>query len=142
MKRKSKEEKISLLKQEKRKQEVYELKQQRIKKEIKSKPHHFWGLLWYYIKKPFVWIFDNIKDWRTAIIFLIIFLLVSSEVWVSYLLAFISWGTTFSKTMLGVASACWAWWLLPVGSPFMLICISLTILVKGVFNKIRFKKIK
>lgn len=126
------------IKEEIAKQEAYENEQKRIKSEIKSSPHYFWRLVWYYIKKPFKWIKDNIKDWRTAIIFGIVFLVVSCEVWVPYLLAIITWGTTFSATMLGVASTCWLFWLGPF-TPFIPICIAITIAIKAVFNKIRYK---
>lgn len=138
---KTKEEKLSILKAEKQKQEEYEFKQKLIKEEIKSQPKHFWKLVWYYIKKPFVWLKDNIKDWRTAIIFIIVFLVLSCEVWVPYLLGIISWGTDFSKWCFGIASACWLFWLGP-GTPFLPICIGLTILIKSLFNKIRFRKLK
>lgn len=138
---KTKEEKISILKAEKQKQEEYEFKQKQIKAEIKSQPKHFWKLVWYYIKKPFVWLKDNIKDWRTAIIFIIVFLVLSCEVWVPYLLGIISWGSDFSKWCFGIASACWLFWLGP-GTPFLPICIGFTILIKSLFNKIRFRKLK
>lgn len=139
--KKSKEERLLVLQKEKEKQEQYENEQKLVRDNIKKEKHHFFKLLWFYFKKPFVWLFRNIKDWRTAIIFIIVFLVVSCEVWIPYLLAILSWGTTFSKTMIGVGSACWSFWLLP-GTPFILICISLTMLIKGIFNKIRFKKIK
>ena len=138
---KTKEEKISILKAEKQKQEEYEFQQRLIKEQIKSQPKHFWKLMWFYFKKPFVWLKDNIKDWKTAVIFIIVFLVVSCEVWVPYLMGFITWGTDFSKWCFGVGSTCLLFWWLP-GTPFLLICISLTILIKLLFNKIRFRKLK
>ena len=138
---KTKEEKISILKAEKQKQEEYERKQQLIKEQIKSQPKHFWKLVWFYFKKPFVWLKDNIKDWKTAVIFIIVFLVVSCEVWLPYLMGFITWGTDFSKWCFGIASACWLFWLGP-GTPFLPICIGLTILIKSLFNKITFRKLK
>ena len=110
---KTKEEKISILKAEKQKQEEYEFQQQLIKEKIKSEPKHFWKLVWFYFKKPFVWLKDNIKDWRTFLIFGIVCAVVSCEVWVPYLLGFITWGTDFSKWCFGVASSMWLFWLLP-----------------------------
>ena len=138
---KTKEEKISILKAEKQKQEEYEFQQQLIKEKIKSEPKHFWKLVWFYFKKPFVWLKDNIKDWKTAVIFIIVFLILSCEVWIPYLLGFITWGTDFSKWCFGIASACWLFWLGPC-TPFLPICIGLTILIKSLFNKIRFRKLK
>lgn len=133
---KTKEEKISILKAEKQKQEEYEFKQKQIKEQIKSEPKHFWKLLWFYFKKPFVWLKDNIKDWKTFLIFGIVCAVISCEVWVPYLMGFITWGSDFSKWCFGVASACLVFWWLP-GTPFLLICITLTIIVKVLFNKIR-----
>ena len=133
---KTKEEKISILKQEKQKQEEYEKKQKEQLIQIKNTPHHFWKLLWFYIKKPFIWLKDNIKDWRTFLIFIIVFLVVSCEVWVPYLLGIITWGSDFSKWCFSIGSACLLFWWLP-GTPFLLICITLTIVAKIIFNKIR-----
>lgn len=110
---KTKEEKISILKAEKQKQEEYEQKQKQIKEQIKSEPKHFWKLVWFYFKKPFVWLKDNIKDWKTFLIFGIVFLILSCEVWIPYLLGFITWGTDFSKWCFSIGSACLLFWWLP-----------------------------
>lgn len=133
--------KHNTIKEEMAKQQAYEESQKLIKEQIKSKPHHFWKLLWYYIKKPFVWIWHNVKDWRTAIIFVLVMLVVGCEVWIPLLLGLLWWGTTFGNTMLGVAGTMETFWLLPF-TPFLPLCIVLTALVKGVFNKIRFKNYK
>lgn len=142
--KKSKEEKNELLRKEKERLELYKEKEKQELARIKAISDKHERHKQYFIfkaKQPINWIFDNIKDWHTAIIFMIVFLVVSCEVWIPYLLAILSWGTTFSKTMIGVGSAMWSFWLLP-GTPFILICISLTMLIKGIFNKIRFKNIK
>lgn len=123
---------------EKEKQRQYELKCKAEKTRIKCQKHHFFKLLWYYIKKPFVWLFANIKDWRTAVIFGIVCILVYSEVWVCLLLGLLSWNTERGKWIFGVGTTFAIWWLSPAGSPFLLICISLTILIKTLFNKIRY----
>ena len=138
---KTKDEKISILKAEKAKQEEYERNQKEVLIEIITEPHHFWRLVWFYFKKPFRWLKENIQDWRTAIIFIIVVLVVSCEVWVPYLIALLTWGSDLSKWLIGVASACWLFWLGP-GTPFLLICITLTMVIKGIFNKVRFKNIK
>lgn len=91
--------------------------------------------------KPFKWLWTNLKDIKTLIIFIIVFLLLSSEVWVFYLLGVITWGSTFSKRCLGVASACWIFWLGPF-TPFMPLCIGITFGVKAIFNKIKHKHLK
>lgn len=123
-------------------QQEYELRQKEEKAKIKQESKRFKRfLLWckYLITFPFKWLWVNIRDWRTALVFVGVFLVLSSEVWVPYLIGLITWGTDLSKWMFGVASACWLFWLGP-GTPFMVICISLTIAVKGLFNKIKGRK--
>lgn len=44
-------------------------------------------------------------------------------------------------SMFSIGSACWLFWLGP-GTPFMVICIGLTIAIKGLFNKIKEKRAK
>lgn len=125
-------------------QEQYEAKQKEEKAKIKADPNkfrRFWKWVAYLILFPFKWLWVNIRDWRTAIIFGIVFAVLSSEVWVPYLIGLITWGTELSAWMFGVASACWLFWLGP-GTPFMVICIGLTIGVKTLWNKITKKKRK
>lgn len=112
--------------------------QQKAKEKIKSEPNKLkrafkWIL--HLIVFPWKWIFVNIQDWRTALIFVIVLLVVSSEVWVPYLIYFI----TNNAWFLGIGSACWLFWLGP-GTPFLVICIGLTILIKGLFNKLKEKR--
>lgn len=124
------------------KQKAYEEKEQIEKARIKAEPRSFkkfWDYVIFYTLKPIYWAKENIKDWRTAIIFLIVMAIMSSEVWVFYLLGVISWGSEFSKWCFGVASACWLFWLGPF-TPFLPLCIIITAFIKGIINKIRFKK--
>lgn len=68
-------------------EEQYKKKQLEWKTHIKlesNKFKRFWKWVWYLIAFPFVWLFYNIRDWRTAIIFVIVFLIVSSEVWIPF----------------------------------------------------------
>ena len=100
----------------------------------RNKTKRFFKWIWYFIAFPFVWTFYNIRDWRTALIFAVVIVVLSSEVWVPYLLGIIlrnSW-------LIGIGTACWLFWLGP-GTPFMVICIGLTIAIKGLFNKIKEK---
>jgi len=122
----------------------FEAKKKIAKAKIKSEPNRlkrFFKWVLYLIVFPFKWLWYNIRDWRTALIFGIVCLVVSSEVWVPYLLAVITWGTNFSKIMLGVGSTCWIFWLGP-GTPFMIICIGLTIGIKELFNRIKTRRNK
>ena len=109
---------------------------------IKEEPNRwvrFWKWVWYFISFPFKWLWLNIRDWRTVLIFAIVVLVVSCEVWIPYMIALITWGSTLSKVMLGVGSTCWLVWLGP-GTPFLIICIGITMGIKALFNKIEEKK--
>lgn len=112
------------------------------KEKIKQEPSkfkRFWKRVWYLICFPWIWLFYNIRDWRTFLIFIIVVLIVSSEVWVPYMIGFICWSNESLRiTMFSVGSVCWLFWLGP-GTPFMIICIFLTISVKALFNKIKSK---
>lgn len=101
-----------------------------------NKTKRFWLLVWHYVSFPFVWIWNNLKDWRTFLIFFIVCATISCEVWVPYLLGVITWGTEFSAWCFGIGSTLWAWWLLP-GTPFLPLCIVITIGIKGLLNKIK-----
>ena len=120
-------------------EQEYKATQERHKKKVREEPNkfkRFFKWIWFWISYPFIWIFYNIRDWHTAVIFVIVVLVVGSEVWIPYLLGFITRGTDFSKWMLGVGSACWVFWLGPF-TPFMPLCIVITIGIKTLFNKIK-----
>lgn len=124
-------------------QAEYEAKQKEEKAKIKAEPNRFrrfWKWVAYIALFPFKWLWVNIRDWRTALIFGITFLVLSSEVWVPYLIGLITLGTELSAWMFGAASACWLFWLGP-GTPFLPLCIGITIGVKGIFNKISEKRL-
>lgn len=103
-----------------------------------SKAKRFWSWVWYFIAFPFVWLFYNIRDWRSLICIVISFLLWSSSVWIFYLLALlIGWTSDAAKWFIGIGSAVWVWWLSPVGSPFILLVTFTAIGMKMLFNKIK-----
>lgn len=125
-------------------QEKFENDKKLQKEKIRQEPNkwkRFWKWVWYLITFPFKWIWVNIRDWRTMIIFMIVVIVVSIEVWLPYLLGAITWGSDFSKWCLGIGSACFIWWQLP-GTPFIMICVFLTMAIKGLFDKIRSKRLK
>lgn len=122
-------------------EQQYKHKQLIWKTSIRFKPtkwQRFWSWVWYLIAFPWVWLFYNIRDWRTAICILVSFLLWSSSVWVWYVLALCSgWTTDAAKWFLGIGSAVWIWWASPVGSPFILLVTFTAIGIKAIFNKIK-----
>lgn len=125
-------------------EQTYNRKQLAWKVHIRMKPskwQRFWSWVWYLIAFPFVWLFYNIRDWRTAICIIISLLLWSSSVWVWYLLAIISgWTTDLAKWFAGIGTAVWIWWASPVGSPFILLVTFTAIGMKALFNKIKSRK--
>ena len=103
-----------------------------------KKCKRFWKWVWFVISFPWKWIWINIRDWHTALIFVIVMAVVSSEVWIPYLIGFICWNNEALRiSMFSVGSVCWIFWLGP-GTPFLIICIGLTIAIKGLFNKIKY----
>ena len=122
-------------------EQQYKHKQLIWKTSIRFKPtkwQRFCGWVWYLIAFPWVWLFYNIRDWRTAICILVSFLLWSSSVWLWYVLALCSgWTTDAAKWFLGIGSAVWIWWASPVGSPFILLVTFTAIGMKALFNKIK-----
>ena len=127
-------------------QEQYNEQANKRKEKIKSEPNkfkRFWEWVWYFISFPFVWLFYNIRDWRSAICVLISFLLWSASVWVFYLLAILTgWNTDTAKWFIGIGSAVWVWWLSPIGSPFILLVTVTSIGMKMIFDKIKLRKNK
>lgn len=119
-------------------EENYNNQANRRKEAIKSEPDkikRFFKRIWFWISFPFVWIFYNIRDWRTAIIFSLVFVILSCEVWCPYLIGFICWeNESLRHTMFGIGSACWLFWAGP-GTPFLVICITITIGIKALFDK-------
>ena len=108
-----------------------------------SKGKRFIAFAKHLLTYPFIWIWYNIRDWRTLICFLISFALLSSSVWGFYLAAFIcGWNTDIAKWLISIGSAVWGWWLVGPGSPFTLLVILLTIGIKTLINKIRAYKSK
>ncbi len=106
-----------------------------------NKFKRFWKWVWYYIAFPWVWLFYNITDWRTAICVLISAALWSSSVWAFYLAAVLTGLTTdVAKWLWGVGSAVWVWWLSPAGSPFILLVTLTSTGIKALWNKIRHRK--
>lgn len=88
--------------------------------------------LWIKFKALISWLIKQLKDKKNIVIFIIVFLVLSSEVWIPYLLAII----TGNKWWWGIGSACWAFWLAPF-TPFLPLCIAITFGVRKIFDKIQ-----
>lgn len=74
----------------------------------------------------------EITNPKTLLLFIIVVLIVSSEVWVFYILYWITGNGWF----LGIATSCWAFWLLPFPAPpFIPICLGITVGIKALRRK-------
>lgn len=118
-----------------------EIRQARIKAEP-SKFKRFWKWVGYFVAFPFVWAFANLKDWRTIVIFAIVAVVLAGSVWIFYLAGIMCGGTNTDtgKWLIGIGSAVWVWWLSPAGSPYILLCVSITIGIKAIFNRFKQRK--
>ena len=124
----------------------YKAKQDKWKEKIRKTPSkfmRFWKWVWFLIAFPFVWLFYNIRDWRSLICVLISAILWSASVWIWYLLAIVTgWETDTAKWFLGVGTTVWIWWASPVGSPFILLVTITAIGMKTLLDKIRNHKLE
>lgn len=108
-----------------------------------SKGKRFIAFAKHLLTYPFIRIWYNIRDWRTFLIFGIVALIVGSEVWIPYTLSFVFWSNeTIRYTMISVGSAGLVFWNVVPCTPFIAICILLTIGIKTLINKIKAHKSK
>jgi hypothetical protein len=95
-------------------------------------------LLWlrYFFILTWKWLFMTLKDWKSWIIFGCVFLTMSSSIWVGYLLyTLFKW-----KWALAMATGSLFFWNVIPCTPFIAICIFLTIGVKAIIEKIPHRK--
>ena len=104
-------------------------------KEEPNKWKRFWKYIWFALTYVWVWCWQELRDWRTFLVFVITMLVIGSEVWVPLIL-----GLIFNNTgLLAFAGTMEAFWLLP-GTPFIAICIAITIGIKALIDKNKKKK--
>jgi hypothetical protein len=94
--------------------------------------------LWLLARWPWKWLWMACHDWRIALIYCFWMAALSSEVWVMYIVGLCSSDPASKAWCFGIASACWLWWLGP-GTPFMPLCIALTIGTKALFDRAKGK---
>ena len=76
------------------------------------------------------WVWQECKDWRTFVLFVMVCFVIGLPVWGLALLGIIfSW--EWAVITAGVA---WAFWMLP-GTPFFVLCIATTLALKRFFEK-------
>ena len=89
----------------------------------------FWK--WLTHTKLWRWIAENLKDWHTFVIFAIVYLVMTSEVWLFYLLGWIF----HNGVLIGIASASLIFWNAPA-TPLLALCLAVTLLIKKIIDKI------
>lgn len=113
---------------------------ERRKAAIRSEPSRGKRLLkwiWFWVSHPFRWMWMSMHDWRTMLIFGIVFLVYSSSVWGFYLAAALTgWTTDTAKWLLGIGSSMWLFWLGPF-TPFTELVIITTIGIKALVDRIK-----
>lgn len=123
----------------------YEQSQKMRKAIIRLEPSRwkrFWKWVWFFLSWPFRYIWAEVHDWRFVVIFVATMAVVGSEVWVPLVLAWIFWGDeSFRITMLSVSGTCEAFWLAPF-TPFLPLCIAITMGIKSLIEKIKEKRTK
>ncbi len=76
------------------------------------------------------WVWAECKDWHTLALLGVVCVVLSSPIWVCYILGFIfGWEWAFI-----VATAVWAFWWLP-GAPFFALAVSITLGIKKIYEK-------
>lgn len=91
---------------------------------------------------PFRWLWTECHDWRFLVLFVGVVAIVGSEVWVPLVIGFIATAngnSTLATTMYSVAGVCEAFWLAPF-TPFIPLCIFITIGIKALLDKIKGRK--
>ena len=103
------------------------------KEQIIQEPNkfkRFWKFVWFYISYVWIWLFHELKDWRTFVIFISTMLIIGSEVWIPLLIGII----TGNSALLAFAGTMEAFWLLP-GTPFIPLCIVITLGIKSIIKR-------
>lgn len=89
------------------------------------------------IKDFFKWLWEQLKDWRTLIIFIIVLLVMYFPAYGFYVLSVI-----FKNAWLaGAATIYVAFWAGPF-TPFFPLCIAITLGIKKIFQKLKKRKTK
>lgn len=87
------------------------------------------------IKKFIKWVWQECKDWRTLVIFCIVWVILMAPFFVGYILYFVTknaWHLTYSN----------AWILFWAGpfTPTIPLCLVITFAIKRLFDKLKNKK--
>lgn len=113
--------------------EEYKKREKEKIKAEKSRWRRFWKWVRYFIVITWEWLFMTMKDWRSWLIFLGCVTVTSCTVWVGFILFWIfRW-----EWALAMATGSLFFWNCVPCTPFIAINLFLTILIKGVAEKLR-----
>ena len=76
------------------------------------------------------WLASSLKDWRNWVIFLLVYVALTSPTWMGWLLYFITmdpWHLTYSIAYM-------AFWALPF-TPLLPLCIAISLCIRKVFHR-------
>lgn len=90
-----------------------------------------------FFRKPILNLLKELKDWRTILIFGIVMLVLGSEVWIPYILFMI---TNKPVYMIIATGGLFFWNVVPF-TPFLPICLAVTIAIKKLMKKIKERRI-
>ena len=85
----------------------------------------------------FRWVWSECKDWHTIALLGFVCLVLSSPVWVGYIIGFVfklEWAYI-------AATVVWGFWMLP-GAPFIALSVSITLFIKRMWERAQRKKRK
>ena len=107
------------------------------KRSISSEPRRwkrFRLRVWLVVAWPWKWLWMACHDWRMVLIYVGWMAVVGCEVWVPLVIAWLTTDSSLRAWMLSIAGTCEAFWLGPF-TPFMPLCIALTIGTKALIDK-------
>lgn len=91
-----------------------------------------------FFRKPIMNLLKELKDWRTILIFFIVVAVVGCEVWIPYILFII----TNNPIYMAIASGGLIFWNVVPFTPFLPICLAITLAIKKLINKIKQRRNK
>ena len=86
--------------------------------------------IWKSITFVWIWIWKELRDWKTIAIFGFVVAVIGIEVWLPILLGII----LNNQWLIGIGVVCETFWLMPF-TPFIPICIAITAFIKSILRK-------
>lgn len=121
--------------------DMLEQAQNEQKEKLKKENRKFIKLIkwiWFFISFGFIWTFKQLTDWRNAIIFGVVCVIVSCEVWIPILMFFF----TQNRHWLELAGLGMIFWNVVPCTPYLLICLFTTLFIaRPMIDKVKAKEL-